>query len=101
MSYKTREEWLTQGIILLKNEVFLPKGFKPPKNIQVSCGLPSVAAFGKKQRIGECWYAVGKDGVNQLFISPVNDDPVTVLDVLSHEIVHTISGPKAGHRGQF
>lgn len=102
MPYKTREEWLTQGIILLTNEVFRPATFKVPKNIQVSCGLPSIGAFGKKrQRIGECWYAVGKDGVHQLFISPINDNPVTVLDVLTHEIVHTISGAKAGHRGQF
>lgn len=102
MPYKTREEWLTQGIILLTKEVFIPAGHPPEKRMKVSCGFPATGAFGKKkQTLGECWYGKGKDGFHQLFISPVLDNPVKVLDVLTHEIIHPITGPKIGHRGQF
>lgn len=104
MAYKTREEWLMQGMILLADEVFKPmRHVIVPKLVKVSCGFPSTGAFAaKKQRIGECWYPQSKNGKeHQLFISPTQADPVRCLDILTHELVHVIAGKKAGHRNQF
>jgi len=54
MAYSTREQWLNEGLILLRKEVFIPAGHKPPSNIMVSCEFPSVGAFAtSKQRVGE------------------------------------------------
>lgn len=101
MKYKTREEWLMAGVALC-NKIFMDVGHTVPKNIRVSCGLPSKGAFAKKQRIGECWSdSCSRGKMFEIFISPVLDDPCRVLDVLIHEIVHAIVGLKCGHRGQF
>jgi hypothetical protein len=103
MPFKTREEWLREGIVLIRDEVFKPTEFgkKLPNGILVSCGFPSKGAFAsKRQVLGQCWYPSKKDPHN-IFISPVLNDAVTVLDVLVHELCHTIAGAKAKHGGQF
>lgn len=101
MKVATREEWLNKAVRLLNKSVFVPNKFIPPQDIKVSCGFPSMGAFAsKRRRIGECWYPqTGKS--HQLFISPVLVKPIDVLDVLSHEVVHTIAGSKAGHKAPF
>lgn len=102
MAYSLREEWLNEGLLLLRKEIFLPTGNKLPPIIKVSCGFPATGAFSsKRRRIGECWYPQKQKGEHQLFISPTEDDPLTVLATLTHEGVHTIAGSKAGHRGPF
>jgi hypothetical protein len=102
---KTREEWLAKSIEILKKELFLPRKHNVPKNVKVSCGFPHMRAFSSRNpRIGECWYpqtnAKGTT-THQIFISPVLHDPLRVLDVLTHEVVHTIAGPGAGHKAPF
>lgn len=100
-SIKYREEWLSEGLILLEKKLFVPCKYRLSKNIQVSCGFPSSRAFAaRRQTIGECWYPQGSD-THQLFISPVLHDPVTVLGTLVHEVVHTVAGSKAAHGSQF
>lgn len=42
-----------------------------------------------------------KDGINQIFISPVLDEPMTVLETLAHELVHAIDDCKSGHGAEF
>lgn len=102
MAYKLREEWLNEGLLLLRKELSIPSGHKLPLSIKVSCGFPATGAFASKnQSVGECWYPQKMKGEFQLFISPVQDDPVRILDILSHEGIHTITGPKVGHRSPF
>lgn len=98
---KYREQWLAEGLELLKRQVFGPNKYKVSPKIQVSCGFPHSRAFSPKAPvIGECWYPQKSD-THHLFISPVLADPVRVLDVLTHEVVHTIAGSKAKHGSGF
>ena len=73
----TRELWL-QNAVDLVSPIFKNKGYTIPK-VQVSCGFPSTG--NKSKHVGQCWgKSSTNDGTNQLFISPVLDEPVQVLD---------------------
>lgn len=96
-----REEWLSKGLSLLNARIFRPHKYKLATDIRVSCGWPSSKAVSLKQRtIGQCWYPIAGSN-HELFISPTLDDPVRVLDVLTHEIVHTLVGSAAAHGSKF
>lgn len=98
----TREEWLVEAIAALtplfeENEVTLPA-------VKVSVGWPG--GQGRKNSvIGQCWSPeVAADAVSHVFISPVLDDSIRVLDVLAHELVHAVNfaaGDACGHKGAF
>ncbi len=101
--FNTREEWLVAGVEALA-PIFEQEGESLPP-VKVSVGWPG--GRGKKNSvIGQCWSpAVAADEVSHVFISPVLDDAVRVLDVLAHELVPAINfaGPDAGcgHKGAF
>jgi hypothetical protein len=82
--------------------LFTEKDFTVPA-VRVSCGFPSGRALSrKKQAIGECWgKEITVDGVPQIFCSPVLKDPVEVLAVLIHEVVHAVVGAAAKHGSKF
>ena len=95
---KTREHWLQNAVDMVE-PIFKNKGYKIPK-IQVSCGFPSTG--NKTKHIGQCWgRSSTSDGVNQLFISPILDEPVQVLDTLIHELVHAIDDCIHHHGPEF
>jgi len=95
---KTRELWLQNAVDMVE-PIFKNKGYKIPK-IQVSCGFPSTG--NKTKHIGQCWgRSSTNDGVNQLFISPILDEPVQVLDTLVHELVHAIDDCIHHHGPEF
>jgi len=95
---KTREHWL-QNAVDLVSLIFKNKGYTIPK-VQVSCGFPSTG--NKSNHVGQCWgKSSTKDGVNQLFISPILDEPVQVLDTLVHELVHAIDDCMHHHGPEF
>lgn len=99
--HETREQWLEAAVRLLA-PLFKGKGYEIPK-VKVSCGFPSGRALSRKnQAIGECWgKEITVDGMPQIFVSPIVKDPVKVLDILVHEVVHSVVGAKAGHGGKF
>ena len=102
MTHETREQWLMAGIASLR-AVFRDAGHEIPPNVRATCGWPSKSALAtKKQRIGECW-ADSMSAGNQfeIFISPSLADPVRVLDVLAHELVHATVGLAAKHGKMF
>ena len=94
----TRELWL-QNAADLVSPIFKNKGYTIPK-IQVSCGFPST---GKKSKhVGQCWgRSSTNDGTNQLFISPVLDESIQVLDTLVHELVHAVDDCMHHHGPEF
>lgn len=58
----------------------------PP--VRVSCGFPSRSV---RKVAGQCWAPTSSgDGISQMFISPLIDDPVEVLSTLLHELCHAI-----------
>jgi hypothetical protein len=55
----------------------------------------------KKRVIGQCHPPEEKDGVHELFISPVLDKPIDVVGTLMHEMAHVIAGAAARHGKDF
>jgi len=95
-----REEWLTKAgtdlelVILNKTDLIVPP-------YCVSVGFPK-GARGRKKAIGQCWSTeVAQDEKFHIFISPELADPLRVLDVLLHELIHATVGTQEKHKGKF
>ena len=99
----TREDWLNEAITILDEQLFKPalSGLLPDRPYRVSCGFPG--GPGKKKGVlGQCWNpAASADATTEMYISPVESDPVEVLDTLTHENVHRIVGCEHGHKAVF
>ena len=97
---KTREQWLNRGVEELNDGVFTPADMGIAEGVRVSVGWPGGGS--RNSRIGECWSpSVSGDQTTEMFISPSIDDPVRVLDILAHEMIHAIVGNECGHKGPF
>lgn len=98
-TYATREQWLVAAVRAL-TPLFEEIGEAVPA-VRVSVGWPG--GRGRKNSvIGQCWHKdAATDGVAQVFISPVLDDGLRVLDVLAHEVVHAVDENASGHKGNF
>jgi len=91
-----REPWLGAAMELMQAEFFGER--KLPK-VRVSCGFPK-STTGKA--IGQCWdNDCSKDDTFEIFISPKIADPMRVLDILLHELIHAAVGINVGHKGEF
>ncbi len=106
---KTREEWLTEAVVIIDRDIFAPYLNKkyaaesdwPDTPYRVSCSWPGGA--GKKKGVaGQCWPpSSSADQTTEIFICPDEDQPVNVLDTLVHENVHRWAGTECGHKGEF
>jgi len=92
-----REQYLTDCVNALTG-VFT--GYiLPPVN--VSCSWPG-GSSNRNKTIGQCWPRSASDaGINEIFISPTIDDPVSALEILCHELIHAIDDCEHGHRKEF
>lgn len=99
----TREEWLNQAAKAMKPWL-LEVGGPDYDDPLVSVGFPK-GSRGKSTNnvIGQCWdKSVSEDKArSHIFIVPTMTDPVDVLAVLLHELVHASVGTQCGHRGPF
>lgn len=96
--HPNREAWLVAATEQLRDGLFKRNGEVVPP-VKVSIGFPGGGSARK--RIGECWNGkAASDRIPQVFISPVLAEPVRVLDVLVHELIHAIV-PDAGHKAPF
>jgi len=94
----TRENWLNEAVVALKEKYFTSRGYGFPENVMVSCGFP----FKNSKAIGQCFPKESSEGeVVQLFISPKVSDPIRVLDILLHEMIHAHLGAGMGHGKEF
>lgn len=98
--FATREEWLIAAIEELNEHVFLPHELDLPA-YRVSVGWPG--GRGKKTNtVGQCWNSSStEDGTPAIFISPKVKNPIEVLSILVHEVIHAIDDCASGHRGAF
>ena len=100
---KNREDWLLNGmksLRLIMDNADAPEFLTP----HVSIGWPKGSRGGKSSKaIGQCWDQVvsGDKERAHIFISPELTDPVEVLAVLLHEMIHASVGTQCGHRGPF
>jgi hypothetical protein len=97
----TRESWLEHAQEEL-SRYLTAQGYPYPNPARVSVGFPGGRGGVKAHTIGQCWNGKqATDGRGQIFISPVLEDPITVLSTLLHEMVHHAVGTLAGHKGPF
>lgn len=89
-----RELWLMEAVRRLRR--LFPRVYPVPR-VRVSVGWATVRP---ERTLGQC-HAVARSRECQIFISPTLDDPVEVLDVLLHELVHAALGVGAGHDRRF
>ncbi len=89
-----REEWLAQAAAVIVKELQLEV-----EDFAISVGWPSKMGLSKvRRRVGECWNGeTSKDGVPQVYISPVLDDPVPTI---AHELLH-VENPESKHGPAF
>ena len=98
-----REEWLQVAVGHLRPimiEAEAPEFLTP----HVSVGWAKGSRGGAQGKpIGQCWdkSVSGDKERAHIFISPELTDPVEVLAVLLHEMVHASVGTQCGHRGPF
>lgn len=95
MQMETREQWLNAAVEVLRSQDFSDLGETVPQ-VRVSTGFPK---GNVRKVIGQCWNNT-EDGVSQIFITPTIDEPLRVLDILVHELIHAMT-PGAGHKGPF
>jgi hypothetical protein len=94
-SHDTRESWLRSAAAALR-PYFESCGFSIPDNIRFAIAFPSTGRRGA--RIGECWHSsTSEDGNFEIIIRADIADPVEVLGVLVHELVHVVLPVDAGH----
>lgn len=79
--------------------LFAAKGHVVPP-VKVSIGFTSGGL--RSNHIGQCWSTrLADDALNHIFIVPSLGDPVEVLDVLVHELVHAVDDCLHHHGKEF
>jgi hypothetical protein len=84
-----REQWLSEAVVEL-TPILKRHKLELAPNVRVSCGFPSKGGASKERRItGETWPAAATfDNSVQIFVTPLEDNPTTVLGILIREMVH-------------
>lgn len=91
-----REAWLTNAVNLMRNRLFAENAFKVPQEVRISVGFPN---RGTRGTIGQCFHPDGSgDKMAEIFVHPQIAEPIHVLDIVAHELVHTINH-RAGDMG--
>jgi hypothetical protein len=101
MSVKTREEWLLRAIDRMRSNLFARlEATVPP--LKVSVGFPiGSRPTAKNQIIGQYFNPKATvDGIGQIFVSPMIDDPMEALAIVAHELCHAVY-PEDGHGKKF
>lgn len=97
-----RQDWLEKALKALRVH-FAFFGYSVPENLRITMGFPK----GGRTRIGECHFTDNSaDQHFEIFISPelgkggkLANHPV--IEVMAHEICHTIAGYQAAHKKPF
>jgi len=89
-----REEWLAAAAAELSS-TFEILDYRMPK-MRFAIGFPSTGRFGSA--VGEHWSDKhSRDQTHEIFIRADQSDPIEVLGILVHEIVHAVVGSDAKH----
>jgi len=100
MIHTTREGWLKAAAEALTSQLHAA-GVKMPPHWNVSVGFPK-RAHKPGGAIGECWDKNASTGaVYEIFVSPTQADPIEVMAILLHEMIHAAVGLECNHKGPF
>lgn len=98
-THDTRESWLRAASKEL-TPYFVTCGLSIPENIRFAIAFPSTGRKGG--RIGECWHSsTSDDGNFEIIVRADIADPVEVLGVLVHELIHACLPVDAGHGKEY
>lgn len=107
-NFTERESWLAAAAVLLQHEVFPAAGIEPVqwerRRYRVACGFPIGHRGSRTGKVimGQAFDpSISADGTFEVFINPILDNPVEVINVLAHEKGHVWAGIQCGHRGEF
>ena len=94
----TRERWLLDATEQMR-PWFDDLNAALPTDIYISVGFPR----GSRKAIGQCFpiQPATLDGKPHVFISPAVSEPIEVLEILLHELVHAALPAGIGHKGPF
>lgn len=100
--FKYAEEWHDRAVHLYSS-LFEDGGYTLP-SVRVSVGFSDGGYKEGRQKntIAVCYARrLSSDGANQIFITPVRTEPVDVLFLLGHELIHAVDDCRNGHRKPF
>lgn len=96
------EVWLNEAVELLR-PVFAEAGYEiPPVYVSVGFSTYGYKPGAKKNIIGVChasWMTM--DGINEIYITPLVTEPVDVIALLVHELIHAVDDCKSSHGPGF
>ena len=106
IKYKTREQWLNGAVKELEPELTKQANLLAGKYTHFHKQLPSikvsVAQPTRGKAIGTCWRdKASSKGYYEIFISATEDDPMRVLDILTHELCHAMDRLISKHGTPF
>jgi hypothetical protein len=99
ITHTNREAWLLAALpslVALLDQAGAP-AFPTPL---LSVGFPFGIRTGNGKAIGQCWTLTDQERAH-IFVHPCLDDPLQVLNVVAHELIHAAVGCQHGHRGPF
>lgn len=97
--FETREEWLQAASVELRSVMLAETGLTIP-NVRVGVGFTSGGL--RTNELGQTWARkASKDGINEITVRVTVNDPVDVLAVLGHELIHAALDCKGAHGKTF
>jgi hypothetical protein len=98
----TREDWLNAASVMIGSILSDRADLELP-SYRVTCGWPSKGGTkASKRTLGECWNPEASDDAHaEVFISPMEVEPITVVAILAHELIHACLPKGTGHKGPF
>jgi hypothetical protein len=98
----SREDWLGAATTLIA-QVLADRADLEVPAVRVACGWPSRGGTKAKNRtLGECWNPEASgDAHAEVFISPMENDALRVVQILTHELIHACLPKGTGHKGPF
>jgi hypothetical protein len=97
-AHETREGWLLAARRSLETRFFCSPGETLPERVACGCGWMRASS----KAIGQCFPASrAADKTIQIWICPTQDEPVSVLATLLHELGHAAVGVEHAHKKPF
>lgn len=96
------EVWLNEAVELLRPH-FAEAGYEiPPVHVSVGFSTDGYKPSARKNTFAVCHAkCMNVDGINDIYISPLIYEPVEVLGILVHELVHAVDDCQSGHGETF
>jgi len=100
--HRYAEVWLNEAVELLRPR-FRQAGYEiPPVHVSVGFSTDGYKPGARTNTIGVCHASfMTIEGVNEIYITPMRTEPVDVISILVHELIHAIDDCKSGHGAGF